>query len=244
MSIDWTGWGTWLFYQVTQQVLWQVALSIAAALGLTAAAQRGLGLLSDRKQTVWFASSIFVVAFLFFFAVWRTATPNLQGSILFISADGQMADKSNVPGPLSLAATITNIGGMQSIVRDWRLTATADGHVYEGQPFAVSEIVNIGDRGGTTATYFHANLVEHGLIPIAVGGQATGLLMFYFPKLPNDFFHTRNPTLILYFKDVLGRQYSVVQPMTAELNQITYTPGLNQQIRHKDEQTTGSTPKQ
>jgi len=126
-------------------------------------------------------------------------------------------------------ASVTNSGGVQSIARNWRLTAEVNGKPYTAHTTTLSHTMTITTQG-TSVTYFADDaLYERANTPIPVGGVVQGILLFVFPTLEQNAFAPGTRFTFTY-EDAFKDRYSSALVSGGPSQPIGYLPGLHQQL--------------
>jgi hypothetical protein len=196
---------------VIGHLLWEAVLSLAAALGVTTALKRGLGLLPSLASTLWFGGSMFVAFLAIVYAIsWKSSLgiPDLRAEINWIVYAGEVPPNPKQNPVLAVAVTITN-AGTPSIANGWSFDALIDGHKYVGALNAVPDEFAIAAKDNSKTIFLGASLMDRAANrPIPFGGQTVGVLLITFPKLEGDFFKGKIPTFTVHFKDARAQEYS------------------------------------
>jgi hypothetical protein len=146
-----------------QNLLWEVMLALATAIGLTAAVQKGLGKLPSAKSTFWFGGSVFVVALMFFTAmIWRPIpVPELHPRVNWVAYGGHVSTDIERHPLVTVAMTVSNTGLLPSIADDWTIEAMIDGRKYEGEMQAIPTQFILGISGEPyELVYLNSSLMD------------------------------------------------------------------------------------
>jgi hypothetical protein len=195
------------------------------------------------KYLEWFKSlralffvsvGVFVVALTCFsiFAP-RAQSPQLAGTV-----------ESVVAGPLNegsdtiavFVVDVLNSGSMQSIVKNWTVTATINSRNYQGA-FIVPAPPNFtftkADHNQSTPSgiTYHGddNLLDKTNFPIPSGGLSKGVLFVLFRGVSPDVFKTGADYTVSY-EDALSKKYSAYITATAQIGAVPLATGIHAEL--------------
>ncbi|WP_315739689.1 MULTISPECIES: hypothetical protein [unclassified Bradyrhizobium] len=206
-----------------------VPLIMSTALG--GMIRLAFGKLKDRKQQIAFGATSFVLFLLLIFSVGtRSPRPQLSGGIQSVMAGNAGQDERNTIAVLAL--NVVNTGSMQTIVKNWRVSARSNGRIYDAVfPTMPDNFVfnNIPSTvpGQPEAVTFHKvdSLLEKSLTPIQTGAMLPGILFVMFQNVDPAVFKTGVDYLVTY-EDVLSHQYSMEIKSSGSFGAIGLTPGV------------------
>jgi hypothetical protein len=191
--------------------------------------------LNERREQIVFLTGSFLVCIVLFLLVGtRAQQPNFIGGI-------QQAFSGALPGSdrdtiAVIALNIINTGNMQSIVKNWKVQATADGSTYDAAfvqmppTFTFNNIPKITVNQPDSIT-FHAedNIVEKSLKPIEVGAMLTGILFVEFPNVDQSVFRG-GVAFDVSYEDVLSKSYLVSIKGNGQIGQVSSIAGLHTEM--------------
>lgn len=218
-------------YDVFRYLVGPLIMTIAG----TAIARRAFGAIQQRKEAITFATCLFVIsATLFYFISSPVQQPKLSGSITQILTG---AINSSIQSTVAiLAVEITNTGNMQTIVKNWKVSAEINGTTYDGSfgqmppTFTFNDIPQSILNQPTSVTYSRAdNVLEKSLTPIQVGALLPGILFVVFENVDPSIFKSGALFTVTY-QDVLSRSYSMSLKATALMGRVGIPPGLHTQM--------------
>jgi hypothetical protein len=227
---------------------------IVAILGTTILRYAFQKLHERREQLVFFVGTFAVFVVLFFFIGTKPQQPNLIGSIQQVAA-GQFptSDRDTVA---IFTIGIVNTGGMQSIVKQWRVQARSQGNVYEGiivamqKNFTFNNIPKISEEQPESVTYkAEDDIVQKGLSPIQTGAFLQGIVFAMFRNVDAGVFKGPMEYEVSY-EDALSHKYIIPVKYSGQMGIFPATPGLHTEavcrqaswVPPKDPAVTGSLP--
>jgi hypothetical protein len=144
----------WFLSQAAQQLLWELALGTAAALGLTAAVRRGFGRLQQNKELFWFFGSALVVMLTLFSAL--TYRPSVKPDLIarVEQATVTSASAASERSMVTFIVSITNAGYMQSIARNFRASADVNGNIHDGTVVGIIDEFAINNSPNSKALVY------------------------------------------------------------------------------------------
>jgi hypothetical protein len=206
-----------------------VPMIMSTALG--AIVRLAFGKLKERKEKVAFALGSFVLFLTLIFAIGtRSPQPVLAGGIQSVMT-GNLGgnDRDTIA---AFTVNVINTGSMQTIVKNWKVTAESNGRKYEASfpampdSFTFNNIPATGQNQPTAITYYKSeSLLERSLKPIEVGSILPGVLFVLFQNVDAAVFRTGVDYTVTY-EDVLSRQYSMEIRSSGSMGTIGFTPGV------------------
>jgi hypothetical protein len=187
-----------------------------------------------RELFVFWGGTFLLCMILFFFMGSRPQQPNFEGGI-------QQAFSGGLPGSdrdtiAVIALNIINTGNMQSIVKNWKIQATANGNTYEGVFVQMPPSFTFNNIPRTTVNQpnsitFHSedNIIERALKPIEVGAMLTGILFVEFENVDQSVFRS-GVTFDVSYEDVLSRSYAVSIKGNGQFGQVGSIAGLHTEM--------------
>jgi len=186
------------------------------------------------RQLFFVSIGVFVVA-LTCFSIFspRPQSPQLAGTI-----------ESAISGPLNdnkdtvsvFVVDIINSGTMQSIVKNWTVTATINSRNYQGAfvvPAPASFTFTMSDHEPNTpaGVTYHGdeNLLDKTSFPIPAGGLTKGVLFVLFRGVSPDVFKVGADYTISY-EDALSKKYSAYITATAQTGPVPFTSGIHAEL--------------
>jgi len=190
--------------------------------------------LNSRKEIIAYSFSSFVLFTALIYAVGtRSPSPQLSGVVQSVVVGKGVTDHDTVA---VLTANVINTGTMQTIVKNWQVTARANGHDYQAvfpqmtDSFTFSGIPNVSPNQPTSITYHKTDsLLEKSLAPIQVGSIVTGLLFVAFQGVDIAVFKTGVDYTITY-EDVFSRSYTMQISTTGVMSVIGVAPGIKAEM--------------
>jgi hypothetical protein len=184
-----------------------------------------------REQIVFFVGIFAVFVVLFFFVGTKPQQPNLIGTIQQVAA-GQTAPNSRDTIAI-ITIGIVNTGGMQSIVKQWRVQAKSQGNIYEGiivpmqKNFTFDNIPKITEDQPESVTYkAEDDIVQKGLSPIQTGAFLQGIMFSLFRNVDGSVFKGPMEYEVSY-EDALSRKYIMPAKYSGQMGVFPATPGLH-----------------
>jgi hypothetical protein len=221
---------------VTYDVIKIVVLSLV----MTAAMDRIAKIFTDRlkewRQQVIFCGGTFLIFIAIFSVIGtRTVRPDLQGSLINVIAGAPSGSNRQTIAVFSL--TIINAGAMQTIVKNWRVTAMSNNRTYAGvfgimpEVFTFNSIPSNGTKNQPTSVTYHRedNLIERTTKPVEIGGLAAGILFVVFDDIDTGIF-TGGADFKITYEDVLSKQYELYISSSAKADLITAMPGVHTEL--------------
>jgi hypothetical protein len=190
--------------------------------------------LNSRKEMIAFGFSSFVLFMALIYAVGtRPQSPALSGVVQSVVIGSGIPNQDAVT---VLTANVINTGTMQTIVKNWRVTARVNGHDYQGSfpqmtdSFTFSGLPNVSPNQPTSITYHKAdNLLDKSLVPIQVGSMLTGLLFVAFQHVDVAVFKTGVDYTVTY-EDVFSRSYTMQISTSGVSSVIGVAPGIKAEM--------------
>jgi hypothetical protein len=227
-------WATWLYHLIFDGIAYDVLKAlvppsiITIMLGL---AGRQLKWFDNFRDEIVVLGCAFVVVFVALFVVTpHTTAPQLAGKIENVLS-GPFDNNRSVIAVASV--TLINSGSMQSIAKNWAVSVTVNGVVYQGgfiipPPPLFTFKVPDPPPGSATAITYHGeeNLLDKASLPIPPGGQAAGVLFIIFPNLDVSIFRGGEQYNIRY-EDVLSKSYEMRATTSAQRGAITLPSGIH-----------------
>ena len=208
--------------------------------------RKGLGVLQQRRQLVWFGLGLFGVLFVLFLSVSLFASslvedlrpsPHLSAKIAWVAFGGKVSTTAIPNGPNSddnqnskilLAIQVKNRGSYPTIASNWSLDVFSNGHQYKGVPVVLPKVISITTHGRSMQYTGQDALYEKTLSPILPGSMVTGLLMFDLGDVNMDSINSSLPKFEVSFSDVNDVQYSTAYQSTGNEGPPVFLPGLTQ----------------
>lgn len=229
-----------LLQAIWDGVTYDVIKIVVLSLVMTAAMDRIVKIFTDRlkewRQQVIFCGGTFLIFIAIFSVIGtRTVRPDLQGSVLNVIA-GSPSD-SNRQTIAVFSVTLINAGAMQTIVKNWHVTATSNSRTYAGafgimpEAFTFNSIPSNGTKNQPTAVTFHKedSLIEKTTKPVEIGGLAAGILFVVFDDIDPGIFKSGADFKITY-EDVLSKQYELYISSSAKADLISTMPGVHTEL--------------
>jgi hypothetical protein len=178
-----------------------------------------------------FSVACFIGVFVLLFLVApRTQGPQLAGGIQTVAAGGVNNDHDTI---VVITMNVLNSGSMQSIVKNWNISAGINGRTYVGSlmvpaPKDFTFKNPHSDPNAAVGITYHGDdsLVDKSLIPIPTGGQAAGTLFVLFRDVEPSAFKPGADYIVSY-EDVLSRQYSVKIASSAKMSPMVMAVGIH-----------------
>lgn len=226
-QVIWDG----LTYDVLKYVVGALIMSAAAQYILRAVFHR----LKERQEIIAFWVGSFVLFFALTYMIGsRSPTPEFEGGIVQALAGTGANDHQTVA---VLEVNVINKGHMQSIVKQWKVEATANGSKYVGAfapmppKLTFNNIpLNSGGVQPTMVTYDSSdNIVPKSITPVPIGGLLPGILFVVFDNVDQAVFRTGVLFTVTY-QDVLSREYSMTIKTTGQSALISLNPALKTEV--------------
>lgn len=210
--------------------------SAMASVGATFIVGKLLRKLENKREAAYFfiASFVFIFVLVFIIAP-RTQGPQLGGNIQAVTGGGINNDHDTIT---VITVAVLNSGSMQSITKNWSITAKVNENTYDGSfltpppnnfAFNLKE-EDARDNGpqSPTGIVYHAedSMLDKAINPIAPGGMMEGILFVLFRGVDPSVFKG-GANYVVGFEDVLGRKYTFQFATSAKKNPFTTVAGLH-----------------
>lgn len=190
--------------------------------------------LKKRQEVIAFCGGSMVLLFLLFTVLGsrpEPVRPKLIGS-LQQAVSGLLSPASERDTVFILSANIINTGTMQTIVKNWKVSASAGGNTYDAvfmqmpPSFTFNKIPQVVANQPDSITFKKADdIVEKALTPIQVGALLPGIIFVVFQNVDQSIFKS-GVTLTVTFEDVLSTQYSMTIQTSGRTGVVALMPGL------------------
>jgi hypothetical protein len=191
--------------------------------------------LKKGKEIVAFGIGSFLLFVILMVVVARPQQPELNGGIQNALV-GQPNGGSERDTVVVFTINIINTGSMQTIVKSWKVEATANGRKYEAvfppmpPKFTFNNIPRTSPNQPESITYkVEDNILEKALVPLQVGAILPGVLYVVFQNVDNSVFKAGVDYKITY-EDVLSRQYSMSISSSGKMDNIATFPGVHTEM--------------
>jgi hypothetical protein len=219
-------------YDVVKWALVHFGYSVVIAAGLTFIFKRFFRVVEDNKDIVMFSGTVFAILTLLFFVFSsEDKSPKLIGNLQQVLIGNDPTSSRNSIAVFSM--NILNRGGMSSIVYNWKLTATINGHNYEAvilSPAPRELTFNIPDEMPNMPSQikYHGDedIIEKAQKPIQSGGMVVGTIFVMFKDISADVFKVGADYMVKY-EDVLGNKYASQLKGGAQFVGISAIPGVH-----------------
>jgi hypothetical protein len=217
---------------ITFDIIKRLVGSIIVTLMLTFIAKMIFKKLSKMRETIYFASAMFVAIFTtLLLANPLSQGPNFAGGIQQVMT-GPFNNDHDTIGVITMS--LVNTGSMQSIAKNWTAEAVINGRKYTPSFLfpAPKNITFTGlERGGAnapTAMTFHSedSILEKSTSPIQPGALMTGVLFIFFQNVEPSVFKTGADFTVNY-EDVFSKKYASTMKTTAKFESVGTFPGLH-----------------
>jgi hypothetical protein len=186
------------------------------------------------RELLYVSAAVFIVALTCFsiFAP-RPQSPQLAGTV-----------KSVVMGPLNddkdtiavFVVDILNSGTMQSIVKNWTVTATIKSRNYQGaflvpapQNFTFTKSDHSQSIPSGITYHGDDNILDKTNFPIPPGGLSKGVLFVLFRGVSSDAFKVGADYTVSY-EDALSKKYSAYITSTAQVGPVPLATGIHAEL--------------
>lgn len=218
-----------VLYDLIKRVLGVLVMTGAAQVILTYAFNK----LKKRKEIIafWVGSFVLLSALIYLMGS-RPQQPELIGSIQQALA-GAQGERDTV---VILALNVLNKGSMQTILKNWKVTAESNGNKYEAifaqmpEQFTFKDLPRVSPSQPISMTFHSSDsILEKSLTPIQVGALLPGIVFVVFQNVDPSIFKSG----VLYtvtFEDVFSTPYSASIQATARSDIVGSVPGLRTQM--------------
>jgi hypothetical protein len=218
-----------IVYDLTKYSLGVLVMTGAAQIVLTYAFNK----LKKRREIISFWIGSFVLlSFLFYFVGNREQQPNLVGNVQQVIVGPTAVDRESVA---VLSIHVVNTGTMQTIARNWKVEAEANGAKYDAvfvqmpSTFIFKNLPRTSPSQPESVSFSSSdNIIEKSLLPIQVGALLPGVLFAVFQNVDQSIFKGV-VTYTVRFEDVLSRGYSASIKSTGRADTVGIIPGIHQQ---------------
>ncbi len=197
--------------------------------------QRALHLVKERREIIalWIGGIVLFSALIYSLGT-RPQQPFFEGAI-------QQAFSGSLPGSerdtiTIIGLNIINSGTMQSIVKNWKVRATAGGSIYDAALVQMPPTFTFNNIPKTvvnqpTSITFHStdNIIEKATKPIEIGSMLAGILFVEFQNIDQSVFRGA-VSYDVVFQDVLSREYTVSLKGTGQIGAVTNMPGTQTEM--------------
>lgn len=158
--------------------------------------------------------------------------PNLIGGISAGLSGGTQGSHDTVA---VLSMSIINTGSMQTIVKQWGVTAELNGTTYQGsivtQPHDLTfDTSGHGEKNPTSVIHrAQDNILEKSLTPIQSGALVAGDLFVVFSDAAPEIFRLGAVVTVTY-EDVFSKHYAVASKMGGKIAISLPQPGLHTEM--------------
>ncbi len=225
---------SWLIPNIGYDLIRQAVVALVLYTGVVAL----LGPITKTITGIWRAFWAFIIIFVCVFIVSAAIRmPNPSPNIIASQDNtliGTVYDKDNKPKTgVLLFVELINKGDMPSIARHFSLTATVDDTFnFLGIPEKLPKTIDFTIPDGRTITLYDTDaLYNKSNTPIVLGGEATGLLLYYFPEEDHNKFMNHKTVFTLSYQDVMGKPYSLAIPWDPGKGVPQYIPGITMDIK-------------
>ena len=186
-----------------------------------------IGKLTNRLETLKEATYIGIAIFVATAVVITLISPRAQSPQLGGNIENVLAGPLNKTGTIAVfTVDVVNSGTMQSIIKNWSVTATVNSINYRGSilvPPPPNLTFNDPDAptGAPRAITFHGqdSLLDKASVPIPTGGETTGLLFIVFNGIDPGIFKA-GVDYTVSFEDALSKTYTLRITSTAQKGPI------------------------
>jgi hypothetical protein len=218
-------------YDLFKSLFWAALMTGAVQLIF----QRAFHLINERREIIalWIGGVVLFSALIYSLGA-RPQQPMFEAAI-------QQAFTGPLPGNARDTIAVVNLniinaGTMQSIVKSWRVRATAGGSSYEGTFVQMPPTFTFNNIPKTvlnqpTSITFHSedNIVEKATKPIEIGSMLAGILFIEFSNVDQSVF--RGPLAFdVMFQDVLSREYIVSLKGNGQIGAVANMPGTHTEM--------------
>jgi hypothetical protein len=205
-----------------------VPLVMTTALG--AILRAAFGKLKERREAIAFGIAAFVLFLSLIYAVGtRPQEPHLTGAVQQVITGNGPTERDTI---VVVTMNVINTGTMQTIVKNWHVTAEVNGRKYEAvfvpmpETFTFSNIPTATPGQPDSLTFHNSdNLLETSLHPIQVGALLPGVLFVMFQNVDRSIFKS-GVDYTITFEDVLSRSYFAQLKTTASVGNVGLVPGI------------------
>ena len=190
--------------------------------------------LETLKEAIYIGIAIFVATAVVITLISpRSQAPQLGGNIENVLA----GPLNNNTGTIAVfTVDVVNSGTMQSIIKNWSVTATVNSINYRGAilvPPPPNLTFNDPDApaGAPRAITFHGqdSLLDKASVPIPTGGETTGLLFIVFNGIDPSIFKA-GVDYTVAFEDALSKTYTLRITSTAQKGPIALASGIHAEL--------------
>jgi hypothetical protein len=191
------------------------------------------GRLKNRKEQIGFGIGSFVLFLTLVYSMGTSSPrPILSGSISSV-VSGNSGERDTVA---VFSISIINTGNMQTIVKNWKVSARSNGRKYDAvfpempDNFIFNNIPPTTASQPTSITYHKTDsLLEKSLSPIQVGSILPGVLFVVFQNVDSAVFRAGIDYIVTY-EDVFSRSYTMQVETTGSIGTIGTMPGVKAEV--------------
>jgi hypothetical protein len=191
--------------------------------------------LKQRREIVAFGIGSFLLFLALMVFVARPQSPELNGGIQSVIAGQASGDERNTTAVFTV--NITNTGNMQTIVKSWKVEASANGRKYDAvfppmpSRFTFNNIPkNMTASQPESITYkSEDNILEKSLVPIQGGAIMPGILFVVFQNVDSSVFKA-GADYTITFEDVFSKRYSMTISSSGKMDNISTFPGVHTEM--------------
>jgi len=188
--------------------------------------------LQERREQIFFFCGTFLACVVLFVSIGSgPQQPNLVGSVQQVTTGQNAVSDRDTYAVFTVG--IVNTGSMQSIIKQWRVQAKAQGNTYEGvimpmqRDFTFSNIPRISEDQPESVTYkAQDDIVQKGLFPIQTGAFLQGLIVVIFKNVDPTVFKGSVEYEVSY-EDALSNKYTMPIKYNGQMGNFPLVPGLH-----------------
>jgi hypothetical protein len=218
---------------VTYDTLKYVAAPLVFTLAGTVVVKYAFKKLSEWKEIIVFSSSVFVALFITFVLLGnRPQQPQLTGAIQSVITGAINDNKDSV---MVISMNVMNIGSMQSIVKNWSISASVNGSSFQGSfpmmPKTFSFTNANSTAGNPSSITFHNedSLLDKGINAIQQGSMLPGILFVVFTNVDASVFKF-GADITVNYEDAFSKKYSASIKTSPQVGNIGMMPGLHSDL--------------
>ena len=219
-------------YDALKRLFWAFVMTGAVQIVLRYAFHR---LQKGREIAALWVGGIVLFSALIYSLGTRPQEPHLIGNIEQALA-GPSPSVGSRETVAALVLTVINTGTMQTIIKNWHVTATANNNTYDAafgpmpSKFTFNNIPRTTVNQPQSITFYgQDNIVEKSLTPIQIGAMLPGVLFVVFQNVDDSVFRG-GAIFTVTFEDVLSRKYSISIKSNGQIGQLGITPGTHTEM--------------
>jgi len=155
-------------------------------------------------------------------------TPRLKTEIITSACGTYIQPDNKQFTALTFVIEVTNLGGMPSVAKDWRMDVFVEGNVFKCLPPPFPKFT-LGVVGALDTVLKDKDyLADKTFTPITSGAMIRGFLVFFVPY-PKELVNVKGTKTIIRFRDSTGQDYEIINdhfPYQNPSGFVEHIPGM------------------